>query len=85
MTIRVTKVSDDLYLASLTLPDMPNVQEAWSTVEPLSAWKLVNELLAKGCHSVDISDALSEQDPKWIEKSPDRSKPTWPLASELNR
>jgi len=79
VTIKVTKVSEDRYLASLTLPDMPAVSASWSTAAPLSAGQLVNELLAKGCHPVDIADAISEEDPKWIEKSPDRSKPTWPF------
>lgn len=79
MAIIVKKVSDDLYLARLTLPDMDAVKEEWSTDTPLTAGELVNELLKRGCHPVDIADAIAEQDPQWIEKSPDRYKPTWPL------
>jgi hypothetical protein len=80
MMIKVEKVSEDRYLAKLTLPDMPAVQSPWSAARPLSASELVNELLSRGCHPIDIADAISEQDPKWIEKSPDRSKATWPIA-----
>jgi len=68
MTIKVTKVSEDLYLASLTLPDVPNVKEEWSTTEPLHGRQLTRELLDRGCHQTDIGDALYEQDPKWVEK-----------------
>ena len=76
----MNKVSEDLYSAELTLPDMKAVKDEWSTSAPLSASELVNELLSKGCHPIDIADAISEQDPKWMEKSPDRFKPTWPFA-----
>src|SRR5690348_10315610 len=57
---------------------MDTVKAEWSTAAPLTAFELVNELLKRGCHQVDIAEAISEQDPHWIEKSPDRSKPTWP-------
>jgi len=71
MTITVKKVADDLYMASLTLPDVPNVKAEWTTTMPLTARNLVRELLARGCHSTDIGDAMYEQDPEWIEKSRD--------------
>ncbi|HEX5234863.1 MAG TPA: hypothetical protein VFW25_05980 [Silvibacterium sp.] len=79
MPITVKKISEDRYLAKLTLPDMKAVKAEWSTADPLSADQLVNELLSRGCHPIDIADAMSEQDPKWIEKSPDRHKTTWPF------
>jgi hypothetical protein len=78
MTIRVKKVSEDRYMAKLMLPDMAAVKAEWSTTDPLSSHDLVNELLARGCHQIDIADAIAEQDPDWIEKSPERDKPTWP-------
>ena len=68
MTIKITKVSDDLYPATLILPDMPAVKEAWSTNEALTGLQLTNELVARGCHHVDIGDAMYEQDPLWVEK-----------------
>jgi hypothetical protein len=68
VTIKVTKVSDDLYLAELTLPDLPNVTEAWSTTAPMSGNALARELVDRGCHQSDIGAAFYEQDPMWIEK-----------------
>jgi hypothetical protein len=66
MAIKVTKISDDLYTATATPPE---VQEEWSTIEPLSARRLIKELSNRGGHSTDIADAMNEQDPAWIEKS----------------
>ena len=66
MSIRVDKVSGDLYMATLTLPDVPNVKEAWSTIEPLDADQLWQELLARGAHQTDIGDAFYEADPNWL-------------------
>jgi hypothetical protein len=47
---------------------MPAVKEAWSTNEALTGLQLTNELVARGCHQVDIGDAMYEQDPLWVEK-----------------
>jgi hypothetical protein len=68
LPIRVDKVSDGLYMATLILPDVPNVKEAWSTIEPLDADQLWQELLARGAHQTDIGDAFYEADPNWLSK-----------------
>ena len=65
MSLNVRKTDDGLYEATAT---PPHVKSAWSTAEPLPARRLVEELKARGCHQRDIGDALSEQDPKWLEK-----------------
>jgi hypothetical protein len=65
MGLTVRKVPSGLYEASAT---PPHVKEAWSTREPLSARKLIEELKARGCHQLDIADAFEEQDPNWLEK-----------------
>jgi hypothetical protein len=67
MPIEVRKVADDLYLAKLTLPDVPNVKDAWSTTEPIHGRQLTNELIRRGCHSTDVGDAMNEVDPDWIQ------------------
>jgi hypothetical protein len=68
MAIKIQKVSENLYTASLTLPDVPNVQEEWTTPHPLPGRRLTDELLARGCHQTDIGDAMYGQDPMWVEK-----------------
>ena len=68
MGIRVQKISDDLYIAKVTLPDMPAVTNEWSTTEPLTGNQLCDALLELGCHQTDIGDALYEQDQNWVEK-----------------
>lgn len=68
MTIRVTKLEDDLYTASLTLPDMPNVREPWSTESAMTGHQLTRALVDRGCHPTDIGDALYAVDPLWVEK-----------------
>jgi hypothetical protein len=65
MTLIVKKVSEEFYEATAT---PPHVRVAWSTTEPLSAHRLIQELAALGCHQQDIGDAMFEQDPNWIEK-----------------
>jgi hypothetical protein len=62
----VKKIAEDLYEASATPPE---VDEAWSTTEPISAHRLIKQLTDRGCHTIDIADALNEQDPEWIEKA----------------
>jgi hypothetical protein len=64
--IQVKKVAEDLFVAIATPPE---ANEAWFTSEPLSAHKLLRQLSKRGCHSIDIADALNEQDPQWIEKA----------------
>jgi hypothetical protein len=71
MAIRVQKVEDDLYEAVLTLPDMPDVKEAWISPAPMGARQLTKELLRRGCHQQDIGDALYAVDPSWVEKMRD--------------
>lgn len=68
MTIRVTKVADDLYTATLTLPDMPNITEPWSSESPMTGHQLTRALVDKGCHQSDIGTALYVADPQWVEK-----------------
>ena len=68
MTIKITKVSDDLYPAKLILQDMPAEKEAWSKNEALTGLQLTYDLVARGCHQVDVGDAMYEQDPLWVEK-----------------
>lgn len=65
MTISVTKVADDLYTANATPPE---VEEQWSTVEPMHGRELTRELTERGAHQTDIGDAMYRQDPLWIEK-----------------
>ena len=64
--LEVKKVAEDLYVAIATPPE---VNEAWFTVSPLSARKLIKELSDRGAHSTDIGDAMNQQDPAWIEKA----------------
>ena len=65
MTISVTKIADDLYMAVATPPD---VEEEWSTPEPFRGRQLTRELLERGAHQTDIGDAMYRQDPLWVEK-----------------
>jgi hypothetical protein len=55
-----------MYVAIATPPE---VDEVWFTPEPLSARKLLKQLSNRHCHSIDIADALNEQDPEWIAKA----------------
>jgi hypothetical protein len=64
--LQVKKISEDLYVAIATPPE---VLEAWSATEPISARRLIKQLTDRGCHTIDIADTLNEQDSKWIEKS----------------
>jgi hypothetical protein len=66
MTIEVRKIAKDLYTGSLTLPDVPSVKAEWITPAPLSAQELVIELQKRGCHPVDIWDAILEQSPELL-------------------
>jgi hypothetical protein len=37
----------------------------WHSVEPLTATEVMTQLSELGCHSTDITDALSAADPGW--------------------
>jgi hypothetical protein len=65
--LKISKVSEDLFVAEATPPE---VNVAWSTPQPMSARKLLKQLIdVYGAHSIDAADALNEQDPDWIEKA----------------
>jgi hypothetical protein len=65
--LEIKKVAEDLFLAIATPPE---VDEAWSTPEPLSARRLLKELIdVRGGHSSDIGAALYAQDPEWADKA----------------
>jgi hypothetical protein len=68
MAIRIKKVSEDLYSAELTLPDIQAVQDEWSTPQPMSSDQLIEELLKRGAHQTDIGDAFYTADPSWLSK-----------------
>jgi len=57
--IKIEKVRDG-YLAHMT---SPHVQEEWKNPTPLSRSELVKELIFRGVHTTDISDAFYEADP----------------------
>jgi hypothetical protein len=63
--LEIEKVAKDLFVARASPPE---VDEAWSTPEPLSARRLLKELIdIRGGHSSDISAALFAQDPEWAD------------------
>jgi hypothetical protein len=63
--LTIKKLADDLYTVEATPPE---VDDAWVTPEPMSARKIIKQLTDRGCHTIDIADALNEQDPDWIAK-----------------
>jgi hypothetical protein len=65
--LEITKVSEDLYLATATPPE---VNEAWSTQKPISAHRLLKQLIdVRGGHSSDVGAALYAADPEWVAKA----------------
>lgn len=65
--LEIKKVGEDLYLATATPPE---VDQSWSTPEPLSARRLLKELIdVRGGHSSDIGAALYAADPEWMAKA----------------
>ncbi len=63
MAIRIKMVTNALYTAELSVPDMPAVKEPWSTPEPMSIDQIISELLNRGAHQTDIGDAFKAADP----------------------
>lgn len=69
MAIRVTRVKD-LFTASVTPPH--GRLGDWITSEPLEASALIRKLRDEvGCHTTDITDALYEADPLWLNQVKD--------------
>lgn len=65
--LEIKKIADDLYVATASPPE---INVTWVTPEPLSARRLLRELIdIRGGHSSDIGSALYAQDPKWLEKA----------------
>ncbi len=60
MAIDVTK-HGDRYHVSVSPPEGP----PWRSREPLTATQVLTRLSAIGCHSTDVTDALTAADPKW--------------------
>jgi hypothetical protein len=63
MPITVTKISEAFYRVSAT---PPHVSEPWSAPEPLRMHQVCNELLARGVHQIDASDAINDADRDWL-------------------
>jgi hypothetical protein len=62
--------SGDLYSATVTLPHGGG--RFWSSPEPMTASKLIDVLRELGCHTTDITDALYEADPFWLDRGKGR-------------
>jgi len=60
MAIRAKKTPEGKYLAELLLPDMPGVKAEWKSPAPMSRDELYQELVSRGAHPVDVSDALNQ-------------------------
>jgi len=56
MSIKVIKISDNLFTATATYPHAK--MGSWSTIEPLDAKTIIKALVEQGCHPVDIWDAM---------------------------
>jgi hypothetical protein len=65
MALSVSKTAGDLNEVKASPPP---VRMAWSTAEPVSIRRLIEELENRGCHQRDIGDALYEPDPNLLEK-----------------
>ena len=65
--LEIKKVGMDSFVVNATPPE---IDEAWSTTDPLSARRLLKELIdVRGGHSSDIASALFAQDPQWAENA----------------
>ena len=60
MAIRIVRVNDR-YEVHVDLPD----GSRWHSAAPLTATEVLAELSSRGCHSTDVTDALSAADPSW--------------------
>jgi hypothetical protein len=63
MGIAVTPQSARRYDVVLSPPHGPD----WRSPSPLTATEVLRELVALGCHSTDVTDALYAADPSWAE------------------
>jgi hypothetical protein len=70
MSISITRISDDLYVASATPPD---VSADWRTTTPMRGRQLTRTLIEMGAHQQDVGDAMYEADPVWVQKLRDPS------------
>jgi hypothetical protein len=66
----VRKIGEDLYEVTAS---PPHVDEAWSATGTIGARKLIDGLLGRGAHVVDVMDALYAQDPDWETKARGRN------------
>ena len=62
MALKIRKLNDSRYEAEASPPHM---REQWKTPKPYGLRELIKELEDKGCHQIDIGDALYEIDPNW--------------------
>ncbi len=53
--------SDDRYQVAVSPPEGPY----WRSTDPMTATEVLAKLSQLGCHSTDISDAVSAADPGW--------------------
>jgi len=60
----------DLYSATISPPHGNG--SFWSSPEPTTASKLIDVLRELGCHTTDITDALNEADPFWLDRAKGR-------------
>jgi hypothetical protein len=67
--ITITR-SGDLYSATVSPPHGNG--KLWSSPQPTTALKLIDGLRELGCHTTDITDALYEADPSWLNRLKDR-------------
>ncbi len=63
MSILIKKIGDK-FTARITPPHGKG--HYWETIEPLDINVLVEKLLERGCHPIDIGDELYKIDPKLI-------------------
>jgi hypothetical protein len=68
--IELRKIGEDLYEVTAS---PPHVDEAWSSTEPIGAHELIDRLLGRGAHVVDVMDELHAQDPDWDAKARGRN------------
>lgn len=66
LAVEITHLGQDRYTAAI-IP--PAGIKPFKIARRLSAWDLMRELLALGCHPADIEEALIRANPKWTRKS----------------